>query len=236
MMLVDKQNLKFDEQLMAIGPSLRWLPWIGKNYFQIRLLIIGDSFYEDKDDNEWLHDKFAPRYLVNNQGLQSNLPQFANAKFFRKTEQTVLFQDKTTFKERDTFWTSIAFFNLVQRPLLSRNSSDRPKDQDFNLGWSVALEVAKILRPNLIVKLGIAGIGQLGYYLNNNDAEWERNAIEFYKRPFIINLKRLNQQIKLVCINHPTGSRNYDYKKWAIILRETEPALMDKLKSLIVNK
>ncbi len=227
-MLLEKQNLSFDEQLSDI-PNLNWLPWVGQNFSKTGLLLLGDSYYDDKDESEWLLDKLASRHLVNNQGLQSHLSQFSSAKFFRKIEQTVLSQDTTTYEERDTFWTSVSYFNLVQRLLSSRDNEHRPSDSDFDLGWHVALEVAKIIKPQVILKLGIAGIGRLGNYLNNNDTGWERNSKEFYKRPFIINLRRPEQELKIVVINHPTGSRGFDYVKWAKVLSESEPKLRESL-------
>lgn len=217
----------FDTKLSKVE-NLNWLPWIGKYYEKTRILVLGDSYYDDKDESEWLKDKLAPRHLVNNQGMRSFLPQFSNAKFFRKIEQTVLSKDNLTFEERGKFWSSVAYFNLVQRLLPSRDNSERPKQLDFDIGWKVVLDVVDILDTDIVLKLGIDGIGRLGFHLSNNHL-WERNAIEFYQKPRIINIKKGEKKVKIIFINHPTGSRAYDYKYWSDILKVTEPSLKEKL-------
>jgi hypothetical protein len=221
----NKHLTDFDEELEKV-PNLKWLPWIGHNFCSTGLLLIGDSFYEDSD--EWLEDKFAARHFVYNQGLSSFKPEYSNRKFFQVIEKTVLNQADTDFKEREKFWVSSAYFNLVQRILPSRQV--RPQDTDFDLGWTAALNVAEILRPKICIKLGIDGIGRLGYKMANENPGWTFDSDEFYRRPFVINLSKNNYHLKIIFINHPTGSFGFDYVYWADILNNVVPDLRQTIK------
>jgi len=73
---------------------------------------------------------------------------------------------------------------------------DRPTDSDFDLGWTTALNVAEILKPKICIKLGIEGIGILGYKMANENPGWTFHKDEFYKTPYVINLSKDNYQLK----------------------------------------
>jgi hypothetical protein len=224
-MILETQDRRFDESLNKI-PNLKWIPWIGRNYTKTRFLILGESYYDNKDESDWIHEQDAPRIYINNQGLRSS--EFPRSNFLRNTENTVLFQDQTTEDEQDNFWTSVAYFNLVQRLLPSND--DRPTDSDYDLGWQTVLEVAKLINPEIILRLGQGDKGgRLANYLNHNDTGWERNVDDFYTEPRIINLKRPELHLKIIFINHPSGSRGFDYVKWAEIIKDAAPALKDKI-------
>ena len=216
----------FDEQFAKIN-NLKWTPWIGINYSKTGILLLGDSFCDDGEG--WPdYDPYAPRSLVLNQGLSSHKPEFASRKFLTVVEKTLLNQEETDFSERENFWTSVAFFNIVQRALPTR--AERPQYTDFDIGWSVVLDIAEIIKPKFCIKLGIDGIGRLGAKLASDNPGWKYNADEFYKKPYIINLSKDNYQFKIICINHPTGSFGFDYEHWFNIINEVAPEIRQSLK------
>jgi hypothetical protein len=203
-------------------PCLTWLPWIGEHSSGTSsLLLLGESFYEDGDG--WLRRKEAIRNLVRNHGLQSDLLQFRKSKFFRNVEYTLLAKPQSSLEERKALWASVRYMNLVQRPMSS--IKERPIPVDFDLGWQVVLDVAKIIRPAVCVRLGLAGIGRLGRLLATKKTGWKYDATDFSKRPIVINLQHEGYQLQIVCIKHPSGSFGYKPHEWAQVLYEAAPAV-----------
>lgn len=220
-MTENMHNTSFDSKLSQIK-DLKWMPWIGANFEKSNVLIIGESFYDDGDG--WPeYDPIAPRSLVLNQGLQSFKPEFANRKLFTIVEKTILNQEYTSFDEREKFWTSTAYLNLVQRTLPSRD--EMPNNDDFDFGWLTTIEVIKLLKPQICIVLGYASIGRLGFILANNLLEVSYSPKEFHRKPYILNLDFEVFQTKMIPIYHPTGSRGYNYEKWAEIIYNEESSI-----------
>lgn len=217
--MINKLTTEFDNAFSAI-PNLSWLPWIGSNFKKTNLLLIGDSYYDDGDD--WIKGNInASRDLINNQGINSDKPEFSNsAPFLRKTEKIVLSKDSTTFEERNNFWTSVAYCNLVQRLLPERDSV--PNNEDLKNGWKTILEVVKIIQPSVIIKLGLRGDKEL-YSLLENYQDWEYlNNTELQR---VVDLKNNDRDIRLVIVDHPSGSRNFIVNEWADIISKANPNL-----------
>ena len=214
-LLLAKHLTHFDDQLVLI-PGLTWLPWVGEQYASTGVLLIGESFYSD--GTGWLTRNDAVRHLVNNQGLHSELLQFSKSRLFRNVERTLLAKSTSSFAEREKIWTSVGYLNLVQRVMAS--IKERPTAQDFDNGWRVLLEVASVLRPQVCIRLGIAGIGRLEHLLAAGKVDWQYTASEFRKRPLVLHLQRGGCQVKLICINHPSGSFGYQHKKWSQVLQQ----------------
>lgn len=204
----------------ATLPHLNWLPWIGPGYQKNKVLLVGESHYDDGEG--WLIYKHATRAFVNNQGLSSHNPDFRNRKFFQQIEKTLLNNSTSTFEQREKLWNNVGFYNLVQR-LLSSNA-DSPHEKDYDTGWRNFLEVASVIKPTICIKYGYEGIGRLGYLLNNYDTGWIRDNIdEFYTKPFCINLTNGDHKMRIVFTHHPTGSFGFDYEQWAEHIKKNFP-------------
>lgn len=212
-------DTSFDNRF-EILEKLNWLPWIGDSFQSKRVLLVGESHYDDKEG--WLTDRAATRNTVNNQGLNSHIPDFKGRKIFSGIEKTLLNKNESSFEERNKIWRNVAFFNLVQRLLPS--IKERPNDKDFDIGWQNFLEVVDIIRPDICVKYGYHGIGRLGYLLHNNQTGWIRDDIkEFDKRPYCLNLTKTNYKLRIIFTHHPSGSRGFNFAKWAEHIRENYP-------------
>lgn len=218
---------KFDDTLKKVE-NLKWLPWIGADYQKTNLLIVGESFYDDGEG--WPEsDPEAPRSLVKNQGLNSKNPDFSNRKLFDAVEKIILNQDKSSFEERDKIWTSVAYMNQVQRVLENRDS--RPNEDDYDISWPVILNVAEIIQPKVILKIGVESIGRLGSLIANGNKEWKITIDGFNTKPErIIGLKKNNLEIKIIAIHHPTGSYGFDVVYWTKIINDNYPEIKELLK------
>ncbi|MDI9312380.1 MAG: hypothetical protein QM535_19375 [Limnohabitans sp.] len=202
----------FDKEFLNIE-NLKWLPWIGHNYPKTKIIILGESQYEDGDD--WQEDNInATRILINNRFSGHRGQAYSNV------VKVLLSIDSPTQADNDFVWESTSFWNLV--PRLMRSREERPKDEDFDNGWKLFFEIIEILepKPTTCIVLGKSSLGRLGYLLNNNQILWNRNVEDFYKPEKVITLSKNDNQIKLIFINHPSGSFGFDYKKWAKLVSE----------------
>ena len=200
--------------------NLNWLPWVGSNYNQMKILLFAESHYDDKE--YWLINKDATRHFVNNQGFNSQNPNFKNRKLFQQIERTLLNTDTSSFAQREKLWKNVAFYNLVQR--LLPDISERPTLDDYDKGWLNFFDIVNILKPRVCIKFGYEGIGRLGYYLNNFDNGWKRDNIQdFYQRPFCVNLTKEEYKLRIIFTWHPTGSRGFNYMQWSDHIKNKFP-------------
>ncbi|MGB0871276.1 MAG: hypothetical protein ACPGSD_16925 [Flavobacteriales bacterium] len=195
--------------------TLKWYPWIGKAFNKSKLLIIGESHYEDGDDWQ-LGNKETTRIIT-----QKRIDN-VNGKWtlHRNVEKTILNLPNISLLERQALWNSVAYWNLVQRLLDSRNHADRPGDEDFKLGWELFFKIYKVLEPKFCLVLGKASFGSLGSYLTNPKSEWKLDKSEFNPNDKLFKLKNGKKEMTLVFINHPSGSFGFDYQKWAQVFRK----------------
>jgi hypothetical protein len=195
--------------------NLKWNPWIGKNYSSSKkVLILGDSHYEDGD--YWQEDNLeVPSILINK--------HIANPKagdFYGKIERLVLNKDEVSDQERVGFWDSVIYTNLIQRLLPSKMSEDRPNDADFDEGWKTIFEFCNIYKPRYCVKFGKDGSGRIGALLTNKHLNWIHDKEEFYNDPRVLNLSKDGNDLRIMVINHPTGSRGFDMSKWKKVIAD----------------
>lgn len=216
----DSKNLStdLDKHLIKLK-GLKWLPWTGYYYFKTRIVVLGESQYEDGD--EWQDDPSATRTLINKQFSDDK------GKLYSNTEKVLLSIQNPTQQQTNCVWRSVTYWNLVQRLLPSRQ--ERPNDEDYDNGWKLFLEIVEILKPKICIVLGKSSIGRLGYFLNNNVTRWNRNVPEFYAKEKIINLWSTDEKMKMIFINHPSGSRGFIYKHWADLIIKSAPDLKETI-------
>lgn len=209
----------FDDQLIKL-PNLKWLPWIGQNYNSAKTLVLGESQYEDGDD--WQENNInATRILIGKRFYGSR------GKIYTNVEKVLLSSSNPVVEQCHFLWKSVTYWNLVQRLMSSIN--ERPSDTDFDIGWALFFDIIEIIKPNTCIVLGKSSCGRLGYYLNNNETAWNRNIPEFYAFDKIINLCKNGHKLKLIFINHPSGSKGFNYEYWAKLVDENEPDLRQKI-------
>jgi len=207
-LLYEKEDcdFSFDQKLNKID-KMNWFPWIGKNYIKTGFLIVGDSHYEDGEG--WLSEnRKATRQFINNNGKHS----YFSSPLLRNIAKTIYNKEIISEKENHDLWINVAYFNLCQRLLPEREGG--PKEEDYDLGWSVFFKIIEIIKPKYILKCGINGDGRLGNMMANNNPGWKFISDEFFEKPRIINLSKNNYKTKIVFINHPSGSRGYNCEEW----------------------
>lgn len=143
-------------------PNLKWLPWIGENFFNIpkKLLIVGESQYANGTSEE---EFIADLAVVNDIDFTRNMIQQTQIQksYLHKPLNNLLkalfVKDKVN---NGQLWDSISFYNFIQRPLDYRKNAEigkpeRPLVTDFDQGWKTFVEIVKILQPTDCIFIGV---------------------------------------------------------------------------------
>ena len=154
-------DLSKDNALDKI-PSLTWLPWIGKNYFNSnkKLLIIGESHYSDGITEEaFFHNqKLAYRNDFTRNTIYQTQIQKAYEHKPLKNLFTALFGSSAI--DENKVWSELAYYNFVQRSMNYSTSNgekntEQPTIKDFDLGGETFIELVKILKPTDCIFIGV---------------------------------------------------------------------------------
>jgi len=223
-MLIDSQYLdkSYDEELKLIK-TLKWRPWIGEKYIDKKILIVGDSHFEDGDDWQEKNED-ATRIIINACIMDKTSIKRGTSKIHTSIERVFYNKKNVSIEESIKLWQASAYFNLVQ--VLMHSSSTPPTTEQIDTGWETFLDVAKILRPSVCIKCGLRGFGRLGYVLNNKKKEWNFSHKEFLSNPKILNLSYEGHKMTIVFIKHPSGRGGFSFKDWGDILHHQFPDLL----------
>jgi len=212
--------------------GIKWLPWIGDNYFDhdenLRILIVGESHYY-KDLNQASIDKINKKTFtrivideIANYGQK--YPTFSN--FHR-----ILFE-KDSFDTFSPFWKNVSFFNFVQKPMYTNKG--RPTYNDFYDGWKTFFDVVKILKPQTCIFIGTTAANSFMHAIKDTSffsagVRWEEKIGNSYAKTAIANDDE-NRQIKIIFIRH-TGWCSW--RKWRTYLQKTIPTELTWLENQV---
>ena len=146
------------DKLITSG-HLTWRPWIGSNWrnAERRILVVGESHYAAKPDDEnveakiqeWQADSNGTREIVYEVGVED----WYSSRFFGNLHRALFGMD-IHGEKRSALWQNLAFYNFIQRPM--RNPEERPSPDEFFGGWRHFVELLKILRPQMVVFVGVS--------------------------------------------------------------------------------
>lgn len=213
-------NRKYDNQISQVD-DLCWMPWVGKMYDNTRVVIVGESHYEDGDD--WQEGNRDVTRIIISKVFDGN-----PTKLCLNTAKVMYGKKEVSKNEQAKLWGSCIYMNLVQRLLLKRTGDLKQKDR--LLGWKVFFDLVDIVKPQYCLVLAKGLSGSLGAFLTKNDIGWSGRTDEFYdKQKTVINLSKVDEKMRLVFINHPTGSRGFDYVQWSDFLNEEASEIKRRL-------
>lgn len=240
-------NTKLDKAFEKIE-KLHWLPWVGKNYFdpqnEPKLIIVGDSHYawdegsEDENDGVrlMLENTDFTRQDVNKYGMLQGWWKEGNKIQTRvkNLEKTLSIESENANAKRQ-FWERVCYFNILQKPLKSRSSIDRPPFQDFLDGWDVFYEVLDVLKPSYCLFNGVDASKHFYSHLAKkfNYISEEERAIKLdkidacYPRKIILN--KDGNIIKIIFLKH-TSRWPFSPKLWGKLIDKEFPGLIDSYK------
>jgi hypothetical protein len=133
-----------------------------------------------------------------------------DSRLLENIDKTIL--DDLSAENRKNLWNSVAYTNLVQRPMdKEQSTTTRPNFEDIIKGWEVTLQTILILKPKFVIKWGFLGDNNLREStINKHFNEWEYEEINGNR--FLL-LKHSSQfTTKIFFIQHP--SSRYSWSKW----------------------
>lgn len=141
-------DTRFDKELLEIRPPFFMLPWIGDDYLTTNVFFIGESDY---DDGTSFHINWKREWI-----MKERILNIGSVRVLDGIERSIL--NNITNENRTKIWNSIAYTNLIQRPMnYNIVPKEKPNYTDFLLGWDTILQMILTLRPILIIKWGFKG-------------------------------------------------------------------------------
>ena len=245
---------EYDDQLSAVE-DLTWLPWVGKDYTNCRILIVAESHYTNTPDesqvqqkkDEYLLDPLSTRAIIaeypmlgydagwRNNGGRSNSPTFDN--IFKLLVSDDLLNDTEDHARRVKLCSNFAYMNMIQKPMWypHKKQKERPKDEDRTKGWNAVTEVLKVLMPDICIFAGAEASSSFGAHMNRLQIPYEnwkcvdKKIGNTYPRSTFISLNGKNIPLKF--IRHP-GSY-FNWEQWQTFVFEDCKHIQDKLLSIM---
>lgn len=205
---------KLDYKFQKID-SLKWLPFVGKKYFdeKIKTLVIGESHYVPLNEKpEFYNDISWTRQFILKEGLQIKPWNRSTSKnnLIREIEKTL------TGEIRSEYWNNLSYFNLIQRLLPSIKNQDRPTYEDIKNGLLTFKETVGILDPDIIIFSGMEASKHFQNLLNDTNFQIEKFKFLDTKinRTYPKSFNLIFNGKKRICyfIKHP--STYYSANKW----------------------
>lgn len=221
------------EELFNEVKGLTWLPWVGYNYNENRLLLVGESHYAQGDNgkedldcyNSFLADKNATISIV------EDVFNGSDWNFFKNTHYALTGSDNV---DREAFWRNVAFYNFIQRPM--NTTGDRPSAIDYKSGWKVFFEMLKVIKPTHCIFLGSSAADHLWALVEKNDdiefikdkcdlERWDRQIGRFWGK--VGHLEYDDVCTDITFIRHPSAFFSKD--KWHEYLMEKAGPILENL-------
>ncbi len=211
---------KISDSVFKNVKNLKWLPWIGENYFTVplekRILIIGESHYHDKSRSSIaMHNKVTfTREVIKDMAIRRN---YYGTKLFKNLHYALFSNDEF---DANKFWNAVSFYNFIQRPM--RTNAERPNRNDWLTAWSVFAELSIILQPRICLFIGTSAAYFIGDLKNNSkflnqEALWKAKIGNAYAKTALLKNEK-KPDVKLIFIRH--CSSMFSWSKWHKFLQK----------------
>ena len=220
--IAEYHDFSFDESFSGIP----YPPWIGKQYngATSRILIIAESVYDSDPGSSVTKDSLQKatfvRHCVREIGLHFTMDcpwkGSETQKLYRGVERLVWNEKLVTDEQKLKLWTTVAFHELVQRPMECKKA--RPDAHDLKHGTVILAKLLKILSPNLCIFLGTdkRKLNALEEVFVTR-AEWSNQKLNG-AYPKTISLASCGLDCKIVMVKHP--SQRFSSNLWSNYLEE----------------
>jgi uracil-DNA glycosylase len=222
------------DEIFAEMDGLKWLPYVGENYFknETRIFIIGESHYQEENETSIRQAKNVrlTRKMLTDFGIRK---KYWKTKIFQNFYKALFRTDKINSVE---FWKNLVFYNFVQRPMT--NNKERPNKSDFKNSWTTTFKLIEILKPNVCIFIGVESANYFYNVIGKSNFEKksfkEDSKISNTRPRKVIIVDKLGNEIKLIFIQH-TSSR-FSWDKWNKYLRIEMESEIKYLKRIITSE
>jgi len=153
-MITDEQIEEFDKI-----EGLTWYPWIGNNFDQqnSKLLLIGESHYADDGEgnfdeecfHSFLNDKWTTASYIQNFTKNNRILGKDTWSLYENIYRALF---RTTNIDVEKFWSKVAFYNFIQRPM--KSISERPSNSDYRDSFNIFINLVKKISVTHCIFLG----------------------------------------------------------------------------------
>ena len=221
--LLSPLNLVDDNIYKSLNANkeLKRFPWIGKNYLQNRILILGDSHYATNQEAEReFEDPYSTIETIK-AVIEKGPYSFYNGLYN-------LFNLETQ-KDIEEFWSNIAFYNFVQE--IMKDVHQKPSPTNRMKAWRCLAEVSKVLQPTFILFLGIRNWYGT-HALEGTDTkcilEWDKTIKISKVTPAYGRLILPQREIPFSIIRHT--AMGFNAPAWREYLQNKVPEVMSALR------
>ncbi len=216
-------DLSFDAKL-EVRPTLPWLPWVGRLYAAspVRTLVVGESVYdwsETAAERETFNARYARRDGLrrthNNHAMNFN----RDSPYVRNIERALYGSTRPAEALKASFWTSVAYHNLVLEPL--KSASHRPGRRQLRHGWVEALALCELLAVQQVLVYGVGSADALKHVAKEQGFDLHMRTLRPVINkclPRVATLDNGKDTLKLLFIRHPSAFFSWDL--WTAVLRE----------------
>lgn len=140
--------------------KFRWFPWVGKNYDNQRILVLGASMTADWDDGDETiisarkkemdnaMSEFQRAAVIYDHGIKS----IDNYKYQQNFLSMMLAKDRPTVEDGERFWRRTAFHNAIQETMFGKDTI--VNEENSREAWQKFQELVEILKPRLCIMWG----------------------------------------------------------------------------------
>ena len=202
----------FDSDFNGIT-ELTWLPWVGRCFSECprdaRLLIVGESHRNWCPEDEATAALQNPRFTRRVVSEHAITREVCRSPTFDKLTLLLL---GTEQYERERFWSDVAFYNLVQRPMnyCREDGPECPSREDFVSGWSTFTDVIRVLKPSHALFIGVSAFNYFKQGADFTEVQCPEQVGRTYGRRASISTG--SETVALIGVRHT--SRFFSWRRW----------------------
>ena len=216
--------------------GLTWYPWVGAKYnsSEHKILFVAESHYSSESDERLRAKKLAE--IADDVGLtkdvvwESHINDWWHSSMVSGLHRALFKTAKLPEIGRKSLWEHVAFYNFIQRPMTyNAETKERPSGEEFFSGWNTFVEVAKILKPEVVIFIGTTAMGCFKQALSAMNIKHEEISCAYNNKAYsrVGWLEIDNYRTTLMSIRHTS-----QFFSWPIWNEELERRFPTQIKYL----
>ncbi len=216
--------------------NFKWLPWVGKNYNEHRILILGASHHAiwdkeklksmppgGKESDEYIskirdsidEDKNFHRDITYHHGITKT--ECCKRWLWWHFSDAMLASYRCNETEREKLWSSLAFANAIQETMTKNTATITSKGRGKE-AWEKFQELVKIIKPKIVICWGSAVINHWGWK-NYVNVRWDETISGV--SPKHADMEIDGHKLRFLAVRHP--SHGFSSEKWGEYLMSKFP-------------